>query len=63
VLLAREPFLLRGGDDLSVTHQTGGAVVVKGGEAQNIYRAFPGGRGNWDVNLYETWFSDRNLPA
>jgi hypothetical protein len=46
VFFAGEPFLLRGGDNLSVAHQARGAVVVKGGEAQNIYRASFGRRGN-----------------
>jgi hypothetical protein len=29
MLLAREPFLLRGGDDLSISHKAGCAVVIK----------------------------------
>ena len=37
VFLAGEPFLLRGGDNLSVAHQARGAVVVKGGEAEDVH--------------------------
>ena len=36
VLLSRETFLLRGGDDLPITHQARGAVVVVGRKAKDI---------------------------
>ena len=35
MLLAREPLLLRGGDDLAVANQGGGAVVVEGRDAED----------------------------
>ncbi len=37
VLFPREALLLRGAQDLAVPHQAGGAIVVKGGDAQNIH--------------------------
>jgi len=37
VLGAREALLLRSGDDLSVTHERRGTVVVKRGYAENIH--------------------------
>ncbi len=39
VLLAREAFLLRGGDDLAVTQQGGSAVVIEGGNAEDMHAA------------------------
>jgi hypothetical protein len=39
VLLAREAFLLRGGDDLAVTQQGGGAVVIEGGNTEDMHAA------------------------
>jgi hypothetical protein len=39
VFFAGEPFLLGGGDNLSIAHQAGGAVVVKGGDAENVHFA------------------------
>src|SRR4029079_18822577 len=35
VLLPREPLFLRGGHDVAVDHQGGGAVVIEGGDAED----------------------------
>ena len=37
VLVAREPLLLRRGDDLPVLDQAGGAVVIERGEAEEVH--------------------------
>ncbi len=42
-LLAGEALLGRGGDDLAVAEQAGGAVVVEGRDAEDVHRL--GGRG------------------
>src|SRR5690348_13114996 len=36
MLFARESLLLGGGDDFAVTDKAGGAVMIEGGDAQNI---------------------------
>ncbi len=36
-LLPRETLLLRGGDDLAVGEETGGAVMVEGGDSENVH--------------------------
>ena len=33
----REPLFLRGGDDLAVGHETGGAVVIVSGNAEDVF--------------------------
>jgi len=38
VLFAREPLLLRGGDDLPVAHQARRAVMMKGGQSKDVHR-------------------------
>ena len=54
VLFAREPFLLCGGDDFSIAHETCRAIVIKSGQAQNVHdsdsiRTFSlmGGKVSW----------------
>ena len=37
VFLSGEALFLRGGDDDSIAHQTGGAVVIEGGDAENVH--------------------------
>ena len=44
VLLAREPFFLRGGDDLAVADQAGGGVVIERGQTQDVHGAICGSR-------------------
>lgn len=38
VLLAREAFLLGGGDDLAVAHEAGGGVVVVGADSEDVHQ-------------------------
>ena len=37
MLLAGEPFFLRGGKDLPIAHQARGAVVIEGREAEDVH--------------------------
>jgi len=41
--LSSEPFLLRGGDDVAIAQQAGGAVVIEGGDAEYVLRRHEAG--------------------
>ena len=54
-LLAREALLLRGGDDVAVAKQAGGAVVIERGDSEDVlivHMDFD--RGRWDRYFVRT---------
>ena len=59
VLLAREALFLRGGDDLAVAEQAGGAVVIEGRDAEDVLVRHPNLR-PWLFREHE-WTDDEHV--
>jgi len=55
VFLAREALFLRGGNDDSIMHQAGGAVVIEGGDAENVH--------GWSLKMSTTMKGKGPIPA